>query len=120
MDADQVQSLLNDDKPTVTLWISGAKSEPIRSVYLEKGQTGGIGLGFKRPSLQTAGHNYKVTEIVPGSSTDQSGIIRIGDTLLSVNGKPIHELTSPEVIELIKSQPGSSFPGKTANPDDVQ
>ena len=116
MDADQVKSLLNDDKPTVTLWISGAKSEPIRSVYLEKGQTGGIGLGFE----QTAGHHWKVTEIVPGSSTDQSGIIRIGDTLLSVNGKPIHALTVSDVIELIKSQPGSSFPGKTANPDDVQ
>jgi len=116
MDTDQVQSLLNDDKPTVTLWISGAKSEPIRSVYLEKGQTGGIGFSFQ----QTAGHNYKVTEIVPGSSTDQSGIIRIGDTLLSVNGNPIHALTTSDVIELVKSQPGSSFPGKTANPDDVQ
>ena len=77
---------------------------------------GGIGLGFE----QTAGHHWKVTEIVPGSSTDQSGIIRIGDTLLSVNGNPIHALTVSDVIELIKSQPGSSFPGKTANPDDVQ
>merc|ERR1719253_2548216 len=87
----------------VTLWITqpdaaagvGATQAPqpagVRNQIFVRGATGGLGIGFVKPDAPL-GHPYVVTELTPGGPAAISGAVKPGDTILSVDGKPITQL----------------------------
>ena len=78
-----------------------------RNQIFVRGATGGLGIGFVKPDAPP-GHPYVVTELAPGGPAAISGAVQPGDTILSVDGKPITQLDPAHVRELIVGAAGSS------------
>lgn len=72
-------------------------------VRLEK-EFQGVGL-----VLEEAGPNVKVVEIMEGSPAAKSGVLKVGDLILSVNGELTEGMTFSQVIQLIHTQPGNEI-----------
>ena len=79
----------------------------MRNQIFVRGATGGLGIGFVKPDAPL-GHPYVVTELTPGGPAAIRGAVKPGDTILSVDGKPITQLDPAHVRELIVGAAGSS------------
>ncbi|VDL19071.1 unnamed protein product [Hymenolepis diminuta] len=78
----------------------------IRSVLLQR-NSGEEGFGFVLANLKssTSRHpgDHFIARVVPGSASDRSRLLHVGDRLISVNGVNVTNLPREEVIRLVKS-----------------
>nr|CAA93758.1 inaD [Calliphora vicina] len=87
-----------------------ASSGQVQSVTLDKTGKKSFGLSIVRGEARD-GSNSKgifIKGIVPDSPGHLCGKIKVGDRLLTLNGKDVRDATEPEVINLIK-QAGSKI-----------
>ena len=69
------------------------------------GATAGVGLFFVQ--AQGGFGACEVDEVIPGSSADEQGSIRVGDVLTAVDSRDIRGLSLAQVRDAIVGQPGS-------------
>jgi len=63
-----------------------------------------VGVGL---DIDELGKTFVVSSIVKGSSADTTGVIQVGDELVSVDGKRVNFLTLNMVQDLLEGQPGT-------------
>ena len=77
-----------------------AKTTSERTVVLDR--SGGTPLGIKY-SVKAGEPGVKISEIMPGSIAESNGNIKPGDYILSVNDKPMRNVTSEAVRQAMTS-----------------
>ncbi|XP_060741125.1 beta-2-syntrophin isoform X1 [Tachysurus vachellii] len=79
---------------------SSSPSEPVRNVRVVKQEAGGLGISIK------GGRENRmpilISKIFPGLAADQSRALRVGDTILSVNGTDLREATHDQAVQALK------------------
>ncbi|CAH2323966.1 beta-2-syntrophin [Pelobates cultripes] len=73
---------------------------PTRRVRVVKQESGGLGISIK------GGQENKmpilISKIFPGLAADQSGALRVGDAILSVNGSDLRNATHDQAVQVLK------------------
>ena len=46
-------------------------------------------------------HEFKVVALSPGGPAQRSGLVRVGDVILKIEGQPLRGLTPQQVVDLI-------------------
>ena len=64
-----------------------------------------VGVGIQ---LQELGKAFVVSSIVKGSSADTTGVIKIGDELVSIDKTPVQRLTLARAQSLLEGEPNTS------------
>ncbi|XP_043937956.1 beta-2-syntrophin [Protopterus annectens] len=76
------------------------ESDPVRKVRVQKQESGGLGISIK------GGRENRmpilVSKIFSGLAAEQSGALRVGDAILSVNGTDLREATHDQAVQALK------------------
>ncbi|XP_035646790.1 beta-2-syntrophin-like [Oncorhynchus keta] len=80
--------------------LESCASEAVRKVRVVKQESGGLGVSIK------GGRENRmpilISKIFPGLAADQSRALRVGDAILSVNGKDLREATHDLAVQALK------------------
>ncbi|XP_047142162.1 tyrosine-protein phosphatase non-receptor type 13 isoform X1 [Hydra vulgaris] len=80
-----------------------AKNKPsgdfVFEVTLHKGRNG---FGMNLVGGGSADNPLKIKKVAPGTSAEESGLLRVGDILLKVNGKSVDHLVAKDVISMLR------------------
>ncbi|XP_016368746.1 tyrosine-protein phosphatase non-receptor type 13 [Sinocyclocheilus rhinocerous] len=79
----------------------------IQEVTLKK-RLNGLGFSFFITELDTSldsGSIVRIRKLFPGQPAEESGKIREGDVILSINGEPLKGLSYQQVLQLLRNSP---------------
>ncbi|KAF4106978.1 hypothetical protein G5714_012968 [Onychostoma macrolepis] len=86
---------------------SFVSDDNIQEVTLKK-RLNGLGFSFFITELDTSldsGSIVRIRTLFPGQPADESGKIREGDVILSINGEPLKGRSNQQVLQLLRSSP---------------
>mmetsp|Transcript_77788 Transcript_77788/g.209640 ORF Transcript_77788/g.209640 Transcript_77788/m.209640 type:complete len:149 (+) Transcript_77788:84-530(+) len=93
--------------PTFITVFSGIPNvSKAKEVTLQRGQDGLLGFTFEK-SPERPKDPWIVTQITPGGPLAQSGLVRIYDELVAVDGVEVIDKWSPEISQLVRGAPNS-------------
>lgn len=94
-----IDEMLKDLDP-YTVYIPESKIEDL--TFMTTGQYGGIGALIRK-----RGDYIMITDPYEGFPADKAGL-KAGDIIMEIDGKDLKELSSSQVSELLKGQPGTT------------
>jgi hypothetical protein len=87
---------------------AGIQLGSARTVTLERGSDGSVGIRFKRPEGATVGP-IQVMSVLPNSAAKMSGQLRAGDLIGAIDGQDVSTLDDAAVVALFRGAPSTRY-----------